>query len=79
MYLTYKDAIYHHLSSSTTCFILIIAQHACVSLKLITALELAVHHGWGGQNSAEKANMLMEDVITLFTGPQRIYKDVSKV
>ena len=53
--------------------------HAYPLNQLITALELAVHHGWGGQNSAEKANMLMEDVITLFTGPQRIYKDVSKV
>ena len=45
----------------------------------MTALELAVHHGWGGQNSIEKANMLVEDVITLFAGPQRIYKDVSEV
>lgn len=40
-----------------------------------TALELAVHHGWGGLDSANKADMLIEDVIALFLGPQRVYKD----
>ena len=43
-----------------------------------TALELAVNHGWGGRSSAEKAGHLIEDVLALFEGPQRIYKDVSQ-
>ena len=38
-----------------------------------------MHHGWGGLDSANKADMLIEDVIALFLGPQRVYKDVSKV
>ena len=41
-----------------------------------TALDLAVHHGWGGHSSQEKAERLVDDVLALFESPQRIYKDV---
>ncbi len=41
-----------------------------------TALELAVHNGWGGPQSAEKANQLMDEVLAIFDDPKRIYKDV---
>ena len=42
-----------------------------------TALELAVVHGGGGTDSKKKADALLDDVLELFTGPKRIYKDVS--
>lgn len=42
-----------------------------------TALELAVHNCWGGPQSAEKANNLMNEVLELFNNPKTIYKDVS--
>lgn len=41
-----------------------------------TALELAVQHGWGGVDSEHKANELLLDVLSLFEGKERIYKDV---
>ncbi len=41
-----------------------------------TALELAVHNQWGGPNSADKANMMIQEVLDLFGGNKRIYKDV---
>ena len=41
-----------------------------------TALELAVHNQWGGPNSAEKANSLMDEVLHLFEDPRTRYKDV---
>ena len=44
-----------------------------------TALELAVHHGWGGVNSSEKSQGLIQEVIDLFDGKEKIYKDVYKL
>jgi hypothetical protein len=41
-----------------------------------TALELAVHNEWGGPQSAEKANDLMNQVMAIFDDPKRIFKDV---
>jgi pre-rRNA-processing protein TSR2 len=40
-----------------------------------TALELAVSHGWGGMESQEKFDYLVEDVIAMFDGKKRLYKD----
>ena len=40
-----------------------------------TALELAVHHEWGGANSSQRATEIMQEVLDLFLGPERIYKD----
>jgi len=45
-------------------------------LRQWTALELAVSHGWGGTNSQHKADELLEDVLAMFGGKERIYKDV---
>jgi pre-rRNA-processing protein TSR2 len=42
-----------------------------------TALELAVHNEWGGPQSADKANELMNQVLALFDDPKTMYKDVS--
>lgn len=42
-----------------------------------TALELAVHNCWGGPQSADKANELMNQVLALFNNPKTIYKDVN--
>lgn len=44
-----------------------------------TALELAVHNQWGGHNSEEKATSMINNVLELFGGTQKIYKDVSNV
>jgi len=40
-----------------------------------TALELAVHHEWGGSQSSQRANELMQEILDMFLGPERIYKD----
>ncbi len=40
-----------------------------------TALELAVHHEWGGANSSQRATELMQEILDMFLGPERIYKD----
>lgn len=40
-----------------------------------TALELAVHNQWGGPTSSEKANAMINEVLGLFQGSQKIYKD----
>ena len=40
-----------------------------------TALELAVHHQWGGPTSTERAGALLEEVLALFKGPDKVYKD----
>jgi hypothetical protein len=42
-----------------------------------TALELAVANQWGGPTSSSKAEKLIDEVLTLFDGPDRVYKDVS--
>ena len=44
-----------------------------------TALELAVFNCWGGPQSAEKANYLMNEVLSLFDNPKTIYKDVNRL
>jgi hypothetical protein len=41
-----------------------------------TALELAVHNQWGGPSSASKADSLVSEVLALYDGKDRIYKDV---
>lgn len=41
-----------------------------------TALELAVHNLWGGPQSADKANELMDRVLSIFDDPKLIYPDV---
>jgi Pre-rRNA-processing protein TSR2 len=41
-----------------------------------TALELAVTNQWGGPSSSTKANAMIEDVLKLFQGPDKVYKDV---
>lgn len=40
-----------------------------------TALCLAVHNQWGGPNSAQKANDLVQTMIDLFNTPEKIFKD----
>lgn len=40
-----------------------------------TALELAVFHQWGGPSSAERANALVIEILQMFNGNERIYKD----
>ena len=42
-----------------------------------TVLSLAVSHGWGGHNGQEKADALVEEIMDLFQGPEKVYKDVS--
>jgi Pre-rRNA-processing protein TSR2 len=41
-----------------------------------TGLELAVFHQWGGPSSTERAEALMEEVLGMFQGVDKIYKDV---
>ena len=45
------------------------------TLRQWTALELAVHHQWGGINSNDKAEALVNELVGMFTGPDKIYKD----
>lgn len=40
-----------------------------------TALELAIHHQWGGPQGQVQASALVEEVMTMFLGPELIYKD----
>ena len=42
-----------------------------------TALELAIFHQWGGPTSAERVTQLVEEVFSMFQGPDKIYRDVS--
>lgn len=44
-----------------------------------TALNLAITNQWGGPNSHEKANLLLNDIMHMFQGPEKIYKDVSLI
>ena len=44
-------------------------------LRQWTALELAVFHQWGGPQSSERADVLVKEIVELFLGPERIYKD----
>ena len=41
-----------------------------------TGLELAVFHQWGGPSSTVRAEALMEEVLGMFQGVDKIYKDV---
>ena len=40
-----------------------------------TALELAIHHQWGGPGGTAQAGELVDEVMALFLGPEIIYKD----
>lgn len=40
-----------------------------------TGLELAVFHQWGGPSSTERADSLVEEVLKMFEGPEKVYKD----
>jgi pre-rRNA-processing protein TSR2 len=40
-----------------------------------TALELAVFHQWGGASSSERADSLVIEILEMFNGNERIYKD----
>ena len=44
-----------------------------------TGLELAVFHQWGGPSSTERAEALMEEVLGMFQGVDKIYKDVRRL
>lgn len=44
-------------------------------LRQWTALELAVFHQWGGSSSRERAEALSTEIISLYLGPDKIYKD----
>ena len=44
-------------------------------LRQWTALELAVHHQWGGPKSADSADALVDEIVDLFLGPDKIYRD----
>ena len=44
-------------------------------LRQWTALELAVFHQWGGPTSSARADDLVKEIVELFLGPERIYKD----
>lgn len=56
-------------------------EHFLLGLNAIfetwTALELAVHHEWGGTNSHEKADRMIDEVYALFQQPDEVYRDVS--
>lgn len=42
-----------------------------------TALELAVHHQWGGPSTSARVDELVEEIMAMFRGPEKIYKDVN--
>ncbi len=42
-----------------------------------TALELAIHHEWGGPMSREKAERMIDEVYDAFQQPDEAYRDVS--
>lgn len=44
-------------------------------LRQWTALELAIFHQWGGPDSATRADALVKEIVELFLGPEKIYKD----
>eukprot|EP00428_Durinskia_dybowskii_P066801 CAMPEP_0170384742 /NCGR_PEP_ID=MMETSP0117_2-20130122/16156_1 /TAXON_ID=400756 /ORGANISM="Durinskia baltica, Strain CSIRO CS-38" /LENGTH=216 /DNA_ID=CAMNT_0010640503 /DNA_START=71 /DNA_END=721 /DNA_ORIENTATION=+ len=44
-------------------------------LRQWTALELAVFHQWGGPQSSDRAQDLVDEIVELFLGPEKIYKD----
>ena len=44
-------------------------------LRQWTALELAVFHQWGGPTSKERAEALRMEIVNMFLGPEKVYKD----
>lgn len=44
-------------------------------LRQWTALELAVFHQWGGPTSRERAEALQKEIMDMYLGPDKIYKD----
>eukprot|EP01036_Dinobryon_divergens_P031185 gene31185-40544_t len=44
-------------------------------LRQWTALELAIHHQWGGKSSKEKADELNSLLADMFMNPEKVYKD----
>lgn len=40
-----------------------------------TALELAVDQQWGGVNSSEKADQLINSILSMFSSSKKVYKD----
>ncbi|KAJ1424836.1 Pre-rRNA-processing protein TSR2-domain-containing protein [Ochromonadaceae sp. CCMP2298] len=44
-------------------------------LRQWTALELAVHYQWGGPSSSDRADDLVKELVDMYLGPDRIYKD----
>lgn len=42
-----------------------------------TALELAVLHQWGG-GTADRVQELVNELLEMFLGPDKIYKDVNR-
>jgi hypothetical protein len=44
-------------------------------LRQWTALELAVHYQWGGPSSSDRAEELVKELVDMYLGPDRIYKD----
>eukprot|EP01031_Cornospumella_fuschlensis_P028463 gene28463-34360_t len=44
-------------------------------LRQWTALELAVFHQWGGPTSKERAEALQKEIMDMYLGPDKIYKD----
>jgi hypothetical protein len=44
-------------------------------LRQWTALELAVFHQWGGPTSKQRADDLATEIVEIFAGPDKIYKD----
>ena len=42
-----------------------------------TALDLAVFHLWGGASTAERVVALVDELMAMFLGPDKVYKDVS--
>lgn len=45
------------------------------TLRQWTALELAVHHQWGGPQSAERAEGLVKEIVDLFVEGDDVWKD----
>lgn len=44
-------------------------------LRQWTALELAVFHQWGGPTSRQRADALAQELLDMYLGPDKIYKD----
>lgn len=44
-------------------------------LRQWTALELAIHHQWGGEEGDGNFENLLTEIVQLFMSPEKIYKD----